>query len=73
MEIQEPFITGNRSSILEILDFNTLLPLSVINRKDNKREGILLSREDAINARDWLNQWIEKTNQQEESTDENNR
>lgn len=72
MEIQETFIAGNRSSILEILDFSTLLPLSVINRKDNKREGILLSREDAINARDWLNQWIEKTNQQEESTDENN-
>ena len=72
MERQEPFIAGNRSSILEILDFSTLLPLSVINRKDNKREGILLSREDAINVRDWLNQWIEKTNQQEESTDENN-
>ena len=72
MEIQETFIAGNRSSILEILDFSTLLPLSVINRKDNKREGILLSRENAINARDWLNQWIEKTNQQEESTDENN-
>jgi len=72
MEIQETFIAGNRSSILEILDFSTLLPLSVINRKDNKREGILLSREDAINARDWLNQWIEKANQQEESTDENN-
>ena len=72
MEIQETFIAGNRSSILEILDFSTLLPLSVINRKDNKREGILLSREDAIDARDWLNQWIEKTNQQEESTDENN-
>ena len=67
MEIKEPFIAGNRSSVLEILDFSTLLPVSVINKKDNKREGVLLSREDAIKARDWLNQWIEKTDKQEEA------
>ena len=67
MEIKEPFIAGNRSSVLEILDFSTLLPVSVINKKENKREGVLLSREDAIKVRDWLNQWIEKTDKQEEA------
>lgn len=70
--MEDTFVAGNRTNTLELVSLNaiTALGLSVINRKTKKAEGMLISKEEAIKARDWLNAWLE---QEGETTDEDNR
>jgi hypothetical protein len=70
--LEDTFLAGNRTNTLELVSLDAIasLSISIINRKTSKTESMLVSKEEAIKARDWLDVWIK---QEGETTDENNR
>lgn len=53
-------LAGSRSFTLKMMYLGTCLGISVTNRKEKKTEGMLLSEEEAVEIRNFLDTWIEK-------------